>query len=149
MSSIRNFLESKYFQIATGIFIICSSLYDLRGEFGELHKEHLNLLIGIISLWDSMDGFISGTNKIFDTVSKKQIIKQPGAFIRFINSGVYFLFTGIVLVAGSIYDIYDDILKIRKEHLELVVGMLYIISSVASIRGAGRKIKSGIHKNRV
>lgn len=148
MSSILNILESKYFQIATGFFIICSSLYDLKGEFGQIQKEHLNLLIGIILFWNSMDGFISGTNKILDKTKNSQIKKEPGTFKRFINSGGYFLFTAIVLIAGSVYDIYVDILKIRKEHIELFVGMFYIISSVASIRGAGKKIKSGIHKNR-
>lgn len=148
MSSIQKILESKYFQIATGLFIICSSLYDLKGEFGEIKKEHLNLLIGIILLWNSMDSFISGTNKILDTSKNKDIQTEPGTFKRFINSGGYFLFTGIVLIAGSVYDIYDDILKIRKEHLELFVGMLYISSAVANIGGARKKIKSGIHKNR-
>jgi len=148
MSSIQKILEGTYFQIATGLFIICSSLYDLKGEFGEIQKEHLNLLIGIILFCNSMDSFISGTNKILDTSKNKEIQKEPGTFKRFINSGGYFLFTGIVLIAGSVYDIYDDILKIRKEHLELFVGMLYIISSVLNIRGARKKIKSGIHKSR-
>ncbi|MDO8991910.1 MAG: hypothetical protein Q7U83_02515, partial [Daejeonella sp.] len=105
MSSIQKILESKYFQVATGLFIICSSLYDLKGEFGEIQKEHLNLLIGIILLWNSMDSFISGTNKILDTSKNKEIQKKPGTFKRFINSGGYFLFTGIVLIAGSVYDI--------------------------------------------
>lgn len=149
MSSIQKILESKYFQIATGFFIIYSSLYDLKGEFGEIQKEHLNLLIGIIIFWNSLDGFISGTNKILDTTKNNGIKKEPGTFRRYINSGGYFLFTGIVLIAGSVYDIYDDLLNIRKEHLELFVGILYIISSVANIRGAGKKIKSGIHKNRI
>lgn len=146
---MQKILESKYYQMAVGLFIVCSSLYDLRGEFGKIQNEHLNLLIGIIAIIDSLNNFISGTNKILDTVSNKHIEKEPGNFTRFINSGGYFLFAGTVLVAGSIYEIYNDILRIRKEHLEFVVGILYIVSSVASIRGAGKKIKSGIHKNRV
>lgn len=148
MSSIQKILENKYFQTATGFFIIGSSLYDLGGEFGEIQKEHSNLLIGIILLWNSMDGFISGTNKILNKTKNNEIKKEPGTFKRFINSGGYFLFTAIVLIAGSVYDIYVDILKIRKEHLELFVGILFIISAVANIGGAGKKIKSGIHKNR-
>ena len=148
MSSIQKILENKYFQTATGFFIIGSSLYDLEGEFGEIQKEHSNLLIGIILLWNSMDGFISGTNKILNKTKNNEIKKEPGTFKRFINSGGYFLFTAIVLIAGSVYDIYVDILKIRKEHLELFVGILFIISAVANIGGAGKKIKSGIHKNR-
>lgn len=149
MSSIQKILEGTYFQIATGLFITCSSLYDLKGEFGEIQKEHLNLMIGIILFWNNLDGFISGTNKILDTTKNNEIKKEPGTFKKFTNSGGYFLFSAIVLIAGSVYDIYNDILKIRKEHLELFVGMFYIISAVSNIGGAGKKIKSGIHKNRI
>lgn len=148
MSSNQKILESKYFQIVTGFYITCSSLYDLKGEFGEIQKEHLNLLIGIILLLNSMDSFISGTNKILNKAKNNEIKKEPGTFKRFINSGGYFLFTAIVLIAGSVYDIYVDILKIRKEHIEFFVGMFYIYSSAANIGGARKKIKSGIHKNR-
>lgn len=149
MSSIQKILESKYYQLAVGFFIVCSSLYDLRGDFGKLQKEHFNLLIGIIAVVDSLNDFISSTHKILYTVNKKQFKKEPGTLKRFFNSGGYFLFAGTALFAGSMYDIYTDILKIRKEHLELVAGILYVVLTFENIRGAGKKIKSGIHKSRV
>ena len=147
MSSIQKFLESTYFQIAMGLFIVFSSLYDIKGDFGEIQKEHLNLLIGIIIFFNSMDSFISGMNKILDTTKNKEIKKEPGTFKRLINSGGYFLFTAIVIMAGSVYDIYTDILKIRKEHMELFVGMYYIFSAASNIKRAGKKIKTTIHKH--
>ncbi|MHB1179709.1 MAG: DUF308 domain-containing protein [Daejeonella sp.] len=144
MNSIQRFLTSKYFKIVVGIFLICSSLYDIIGDFDDIRSEHVTLLIGIILFVDSMDDVISGINNILSTSNNKQVKREATPFKRFINSGGYYLFMGIMITAGSIYEIYDDILRIRKEHLEFVVGIIFIILSIKKIKEAGKEIKSGI-----
>lgn len=146
MNSIQKILKSKYFKIVVGVFLICSSLYDIIGDFDKIRSEHLNLLIGIILFVDSMGDVISGINNILSTSNNKQVKQQAAPFKRFINSGGYYLFMGIMITAGSIYEIYDDILRIRKEHLEFVVGIIFIILSIKKIKEGGMKIKSGILK---
>lgn len=146
MNSIQKFLKSKYFKVVVGVFLICSSLYDIIGDFDDIRSEHVTLLIGIILFLDSMDDFISGTNNILSTINNKQVKREATPFKRFINSGGYYLFMGIMISAGSIYEIYDDILRIRKEHLEFVIGILFIIISINNIKEGGMKLKSGISK---
>lgn len=133
-TDFHEILKHKYFKLIVGLFLIGSSLHEMWGDFTSLSREQLNLLIGVILILDSAHDFISGTDDVLKADKSKDARDLLSTIKRIINSRIYHIAIGLVMVAGSIYDISEDYEKISEDHLEVAIGAIYILFSLLNVK---------------
>jgi predicted ribosome-associated RNA-binding protein Tma20 len=138
----QKILNNKYLRLISGALLSATSFHDILKDVTSIHKEHLTLLIGVILIFDSITDFVSQTRGIVRTVRKKEEFVFSKGMQRFIQSRAYIISAGIIIIIGSIYDISEDVLVMRKEHFELGIGIFFIFMAFRKMKEERKKIRS-------
>ena len=143
---ILRIAKTPAFNICVGVLVVIMSLYDITEDLSKIRKEHLTLIIGILMIIDSIHSMIGGTQKILIIESNVEVITITMRIKKIMKSPAYYIFIGLIIVITSAYDIYEDFFKIRKEHLALVLGIIYILLALKKGYEGGEKVYTAIEK---
>ena len=138
-SRIFGIVKTPGFNIFVGTIIVIMSIYDIAEDFSKIRKEHLTLIIGILLIIDSINDLIVGTQKILTLDNRVEGVTFMMRIKKILKSPAYYIFIGIVIILTSVYDIYEDFSQMSKEHLGLIVGIIYILIALKSGFDGGKK----------
>lgn len=145
-SHILRIVKTPAFNICVGIIVVIMSVYDITEDLTKIRKEHLTLIIGVLMIIDSIHSMIGGTQKILIIESNVEVVTITMRIKKIMKSPAYYIFIGLVIIITSAYDVYEDFSKIRKEHLTLVLGIIYILIALKKGYEGGEKVYTAIEK---
>lgn len=127
--------------------LAANSIEDIKKDITELHKEHVILVLSIILIYDHTYSMIADMRSVADNVKKKNR-GFPWRMQRIIHSAAYTIVTALLIITGSIYDIFQDIAEMRKEYFEFVIGIVFIFMAMRTVKEQRLKIKAVLLQER-
>lgn len=132
-NNIKRIIESDFFNLLLGIFILIFSVYDVIYEWNEISEGHFLVALGAIIILDSLKGLYEGAKKI----SKKN---EDGSFKSFIlkgdrlmNNPIIAFLIGILVIIANIATIFQEITEFKKEHALALIGVFITLIAVVNL----------------
>lgn len=146
VAHLTRLVKTPTFNICIGVFVVVTSFLDIKEDITKISKEHFTLFIGILMIIDSVHSLLGGVQKVFIVETNTKIEIFVIYIKRMMHSAIYYIIIGLIIVITSAYDIYEDFLKMKKEHLTLLLGIIYIFIALKKAYEGGEKAFKGVER---
>lgn len=143
---ILKVVHSPGFLICVGLIIVVMSILDIKEDITKMRKEHITLLIGALMIISAINDFLGGVKKILTGEATPKTTPITIRIDKIMHSPAYYCVIGIIIVVVSSYDIYEDFLNIKKEHLGVILGIVYMLIALAKVYEGGHEAYEGIEE---